>query len=81
MPDLLLPRETIIWLTSSDHCFSFRVPFDPDNSYSLTVRNRNALPITLTEDSDIAAAAKTGDSKIPKNGYSNPAAIGIPAVL
>ena len=36
--------------------------------YSLTARSRNALPITLTEDNAIAAAAKIGENKIPKNG-------------
>lgn len=29
----------------------------------------------------IAAAAMIGLSKIPKNGYNNPAAIGMPATL
>ncbi|WP_144413045.1 hypothetical protein [Nitrosomonas communis] len=37
-------------------------------SYSLTTRSRNALLITLTEDSAIAAAAKIGESKMPRNG-------------
>ena len=31
--------------------------------------------------SAIAAAASMGDSKMPKNGYSTPAAIGTPAAL
>ncbi len=48
--------------------------------YSFTIRNRNALTITLTDDSDIVAAAKIGDSKMPKNGYSTPTAIGTPAI-
>jgi hypothetical protein len=36
--------------------------------YSLTTRSRNALLITLTEDNAIAAAAKIGESKMPRNG-------------
>jgi hypothetical protein len=31
-------------------------------------RNRNALPTTLTEDSDMAAAAMIGESRIPRLG-------------
>jgi hypothetical protein len=45
------------------------------------MRSRNALLITLTEDNAIAAAAKIGESKMPRNGYNTPVAIGIPAVL
>ncbi len=45
------------------------------------VLSRSALPTTLTEDSAIAAAAITGESRIPKNGYSAPAATGTPAAL
>src|SRR5690606_35646725 len=37
-------------------------------------RRRSALPSTNTLDSDIAAAAKIGDSSTPKAGYSTPAA-------
>ena len=37
-------------------------------SQSLTVRNRSALPTTLTDDSAIAAAAITGESRIPNTG-------------
>ncbi len=36
--------------------------------HSRTVRNLSALPITLTEDSDIASAAMAGDSSRPKLG-------------
>ena len=50
--------------------------------YSIfTVRRRSALLMTLTDDSAIAAAATTGDSSHPKNGYSTPAASGMPATL
>ncbi len=56
---------------SEVHCF------DP----SFTTLKRSAFTITLTEDSDMAAAAKMGDSSIPKNGYKTPAAIGTPAEL
>ena len=47
----------------------------------LTRRKRSALPITDTELSDIAAAAIIGDSRMPKNGYSTPAATGTPMLL
>ena len=50
-------------------------------AYSRTVLRRSALPITLTDDSAIAAAAITGDNRIPNTGYSTPAAIGTPAAL
>jgi hypothetical protein len=49
--------------------------------YSLTLLNLKAFPITLTELKLMAAAASIGLSKIPKNGKSNPPAIGIPIVL
>ena len=48
---------------------------------SFTPRSLSALPTTETEDSDIAAAAKIGESRMPKNGYRTPAAIGTPAAL
>jgi hypothetical protein len=35
---------------------------------SLTRRSRAAFPITLTDDSAIAAAAMIGDSRMPRNG-------------
>ena len=41
---------------------------DSDPRYSLTFRSRAAFAMTLTDDSDIAAAAIIGDSSIPKNG-------------
>ncbi len=49
--------------------------------HSRTVRRRMALPITLTEDSAMAAAAMIGDSRMPKIGYSTPAATGTPSAL
>lgn len=49
--------------------------------HSFCARSLKALPITLTEDRDIAAAAMIGESSNPKNGYKMPAAIGMPAVL
>jgi hypothetical protein len=48
---------------------------------SFTRASRNALAITLTDDSAIAAAPTIGDSKMPNSGYSAPAAIGTPAAL
>jgi hypothetical protein len=35
----------------------------------------------LTEESAIAAAANTGERRIPKKGWSTPAAIGRPAAF
>ena len=35
---------------------------------TFNVRRRNELPMTLTDDKAIAAAATTGDSSKPKNG-------------
>jgi hypothetical protein len=49
--------------------------------YSDNVRNRKAFPITDTELNVIAAAAIIGLSKMPKTGYSTPAAIGTPRAL
>ncbi len=43
--------------------------------------SRSALPTTDTELRLIAAAAMTGESRMPKNGYSTPAAIGTPSAL
>jgi hypothetical protein len=37
--------------------------------------------MTLTEDSDMAAAAMMGDRRMPATGYKTPAAIGTPAAL
>ncbi len=48
---------------------------------SLTERKRKALLITDTDDRLMAAAAKIGEIKIPKNGKSTPAAIGTPVAL
>ena len=46
-----------------------------------TLFNLNEFKITETELKLIAAAAIIGLSKIPKKGYSNPAANGIPKTL
>ena len=46
-----------------------------------TCRRRNALATTETELILMAAAAMIGLSSNPKNGYSNPAAIGTPRAL
>lgn len=48
---------------------------------SVRRRRRSALPITLTELRLIAALAIIGLSRRPKNGYSTPAAIGMPSTL
>ena len=44
-------------------------------------RSRLALPTTDSDDSAIAAAAMTGDSRIPAIGYKIPAATGMPMPL
>ena len=44
-------------------------------------RNKSELPTTLTEDNDIAAAAKAGGSKKPVNGSMRPMANGMPIKL
>jgi hypothetical protein len=49
--------------------------------YSLAWRRRRALVITETELKLMAAAAKMGLSRIPKNGYRTPAAMGTPMAL
>jgi hypothetical protein len=46
-----------------------------------SARKRSAFPITLTDESAIAAAAMIGESNKPNTGYSTPAAIGTPAAL
>ena len=43
--------------------------------------NLNEFTITESEEKLIAAAANIGESKIPKVGYSRPAATGIPKTL
>src|ERR1700722_10087424 len=45
------------------------------------ILSSNALLTTLTLDSAIASPASAGFSIIPKNGYSAPAATGIPRTL
>ncbi len=51
------------------------------SAYSLTRLSRSALPMTLTEERAIAAAANIGESITPNTGNSTPAAIGMPAAL
>src|SRR6185437_6608818 len=51
------------------------------SGYRRTERRRSALPITDTDESDIARAAMTGLSRMPNAGYSTPAAIGMPMLL
>lgn len=46
-----------------------------------TVLSLRALPTTETEERLIAAAAKIGEIRMPKNGNSTPAATGTPAAL
>jgi len=49
--------------------------------YKCTRLSLSELLMTETELKLIAAAAIMGDSNMPKNGYSNPAATGTPAEL
>jgi len=46
----------------------YRCPLHLAWFHSCTVRSRMALPITLTDDSAIAAAAMMGESRMPKTG-------------
>jgi hypothetical protein len=48
---------------------------------SLARRNRSAFVTTDTELNAIAAPANIGESRIPKAGYSTPAARGMPRAL
>ena len=57
------------------------VPVRDRQSVHYAARSRSAFPTTDTELNDIASAAIRGDSRIPKNGYSTPAAIGTPNAL
>lgn len=57
----------------SDECMRQR--------YNFAFRSRSALVITETLLKLMAAAAKIGLSRIPKNGYSTPAAMGTPIAL
>jgi hypothetical protein len=62
--------------------FHLVLPFEiPTYGYREMCRSRNAIPITDTELTIIAAAAIIGVSSNSKNGYRTPAAIGIPAAL
>lgn len=49
--------------------------------HNATLLNLSALLTTETDDRLMAAAAIIGDNRMPKNGYSRPAAIGTPAEL
>jgi hypothetical protein len=41
---------------------------DDPPRYSLTLRSRSALPTTLTDENAMAAAAMTGESRMPNAG-------------
>ena len=49
--------------------------------HSFIVFNRRELPTTDTLEKAIAEPANTGESSTPKNGYSTPAAMGMPTML
>ncbi len=59
---------------------TFQHPVRLTSIYNDTRFNRNALVMTETE-LKLIAAAIIGDSKMPKNGYKTPAAIGTPKIL
>lgn len=50
-------------------------------TYNFTFFSRKEFSTTKIELKAIAAAAMIGESRIPKNGYSTPAAIGMPKPL
>lgn len=54
---------------------------DSLRTYTFITFNLNALPITDIELKLMASAAIIGFNNISKNGYNNPAAIGIPITL
>jgi pyruvate formate-lyase activating enzyme-like uncharacterized protein len=49
--------------------------------YNFKFLNLNEFTMTETDEKLIAAAAMTGESKIPKTGYNTPAATGTPMEL
>ena len=53
----------------------------PTPPYIFTERSLSALPITDTDDRLMAAAAKIGEIRMPRNGKRIPAATGTPAAL
>lgn len=53
----------------------------PCRCYSFVVRSRKALEMTETELKLMATPAIIGLSSTPKNGYSKPAATGMPRAL
>ena len=58
-----------------------RARWKPSERYLDTLRKRNALPITETEDRLMASAAMSGLNNQPVTGYNTPAAKGIPNAL
>ena len=82
-------QETISWRSASwrsaplirSNSLAMQIRRCGNGRHSFMLRNRAAFAITLTEDSAIAAAAMIGDSRMPKNGYSAPAATGTPTAL
>ena len=58
-----------------------QVTVAPTPGHTFALRSRKALAITETLDRLMAAAAMIGESSKPVNGYSTPAAMGIPSVL
>ena len=56
-------------------------PIEPQTGYSWANRRRSELVITDTELRLIAALAMIGLKRMPKNGYSTPAATGTPSTL
>jgi len=58
-----------------------RMTLVPGLGHTLALRSRSEFSTTEMEDALIAKAANMALIKMPKKGYSTPAAIGTPAVL
>src|SRR5487761_1651894 len=72
-------REVFYWLPAERNRRArprFIKPLTPTHQKRRLLRNRSALAITDSELKLIAAEATIGISKMPKNGYSTPAATG-----
>src|SRR5574337_1506437 len=86
-PSLFYERTRTSIAVSSNHCIvsgnqANRSRYaDAFTIMGRNLRNRRALLTTVTEDSAIAAPARTGLSSTLNNGYRTPAATGIRTTL
>ncbi len=81
LPDCEVVRGTPIGVNLVEQFWCECVCIHGLKNHSLTFRSRRALLMTETELRLIAAPAMIGLSSQPKNGYSTPAATGIPSAL